>query len=257
MANQHDDDRARGSPKAPRASYRELDDTALIDAMRVGDEHAIDEFLTRFQRVVRDRARASRLHARNLDDIIGDVLKDIAVMIVNGKVRPTRSIAAYLMTALRRRVVLASIADANRTYAEERGAIELPGEGERAVPGVVSESTWRATYGPDWVPLPVPHAVERLASMLDEGLSNEERFILEALSNFVAQRDICQWLGVSYAAGTQRIWRLRERLRQTAMSYADHFDQHERDELQNFFLRFLDPTGSGRARRSTPRGGQS
>jgi DNA-directed RNA polymerase specialized sigma24 family protein len=256
MATEHDDQRARGSPGAARASYRELDDAALVEVMRASDERAIEEYLTRFHRVVRERARASGLFAPNLDDEVSDLLEDVAVLIVNGRVRPTRSIAAYLMTALRRRLTRASIADADRTGAEERAAIGLPGNGERAVPSVVSESTWRATYGPDWVPLPVPRVVERLASMIEEGLSKEERFILQALSNFVAQRDICQWLGVSYAAGTQRIWRLRERLRQTAMAYADHFDKQERTELENFFLRFRDPAASGRTRRGTPRGGQ-
>jgi hypothetical protein len=256
-------DNTRGRPSsrratAPsrRATYRELDDTALIEAMRAGDERAIDEFLTRFHRVVRDRARQSRLDGPNVEDAIDELLEDVAVLIMVGRVRPTRSVAAYLMTVLRRRLALASKADGDRSNAEARASVDLPGEGERAVPSVVSESTWRATHGPDWVPLPVPSSVERLASMIEEGLSKEERLILESLSNFVAQRDICQWLGVSYAAGTQRIWRLRERLRQTAMTYADHFDQHEREELQNFFLRFLDPTATEQRGRETPRGGE-
>ena len=261
MAQHDEDEKARGrsgvrrpSTPLPRSSYRDLDDSGLVDAMRCGDERAIDEFLTRFHRVVRDRARQSRLVGRNVEETIAELIEDVAVLILMGRVRPTRSIAAYLMTVLRRRLAVASKADGDRTNAESRASIDLPGEGERAVPSVVSESTWRAAHGPDWVPLPVPPAVERLASMIEEGLSKEERLILESLSNFVAQRDICQWVGVSYAAGTQRIWRLRERLRHTAMTYADHFDQHEREELQNFLLRFLDPSANELGRR-TPRGG--
>jgi len=264
MAQHDDDDEKRrassgargGSKPLPRSSYRDLDDSALVDAMRSGDERAIDEFLTRFHRVVRDRARQSRLVGHNVEETIAELIEDVAVLISIGRVRPTRSIAAYLMTVLRRRLAVASKADGDRSAVESRAAIELPGHGERAVPSVVSESTWRATQGADWVPLPVPAAVERLASMIEEGLSKEERLILESLSNFVAQREICQWLGVSYAAGTQRIWRLRERLRQTAMTYADHFDQHEREELQTFLRRFLDPSASEQSGRGTPRGGE-
>lgn len=41
----------------PRAEYRHLDDSALIDLMRHADERAIDEFLIRNQRVLYERVR--------------------------------------------------------------------------------------------------------------------------------------------------------------------------------------------------------
>src|SRR5262245_54584822 len=138
---QHDEDeKARGSSgvrrgsKPSRSSYRDLDDAALVEAMRANDDRAIDEFLTRFHPFVRDRAKQSRLMGPNVDEAIEELIEDVAVLILIGRVRPTRSIAAYLMTVLRRRLALASKADGDRSDAESQASLELPGSGERAVP---------------------------------------------------------------------------------------------------------------------------
>ena len=264
MSDERDDKRARGSPRRPaaqgsaasRESYRTFDEAGLVDAMRAADERAIDEFLTRYHRVMSDRARESRILAWHLEDAIVDVLQDVAVLIANGRVRPNRSIAAYLMATLRRRLMDQAEATSHREHAEQDAAADLPGEGERAVPSVVSESSWRSTYGPGFVPQPVPRVIERVVSMMEEGLAQEEQWILDALSSFVPQREICEWFGWSYTAGTQRIWRLRDRLRRTAISYADHFSQQEFAEVDAFFGRFLARSNDKGKRRGAPRGGE-
>jgi hypothetical protein len=76
-----------------------------------------------------------------------------------------------------------------------------------------------------------------LSTLLEEGLTDDERRILVWLGNYVSQRDICAWLGVSYAAGTQRIWRLRARLRLAAHKHLRAFHPREQLELARFFRR--------------------
>jgi hypothetical protein len=205
----------------PRAAYRELDDRSLIDAMRRSDERAIDEFLVRHQRLLYDRVGRWRMRLDDVEDCISDVLEDVAVLIVTGRIRPTRSRAAYVVKVFRVTLARRSAADDSHRRLQYEAADEMGGIGQRAVASTVSESTVRASHGMDWEPLPVPTAITRLATMLDDSLSEEERRVLTWLSNFVAQRDISDWLGVTYEAGTQRIWRLRERLRATARRYAD------------------------------------
>lgn len=80
-------------------------------------------------------------------------------------------------------------------------------------------------------------AIERLVAALEEGITDEEQLILGWLSNHVPQRVIATWLNVSYAAATQRIWRLRERLRETLIRYSLRTTATERRELDRFFRR--------------------
>lgn len=237
----------------PRAAYRDLDDRSLIDAMRRGDEHAIDEFIVRHQRLLYDRVRQWRVALGDVEDCITDVLEDVAVLIVNGRIRPTRSLAAYVVKVFRVKLAQRAKADGRQRQAEYDATEEAGGLGERAIASAVSEATLRASRGIEWEPLPIPGAIARLAAMLDEAVSEEERRILTWLSNFVAQRDICDWMGVTYAAGTQRIWRLRERLRATARQYVDRFDDVEQIELQHFFRRMEQP-GEPHPARGTRRG---
>lgn len=235
--------------RLPRSAYRDLDDAGLIDAMRREDEYAIDEFLIRHQRLLYDRVRRWRVALRDVEDCVSDVIEDVAVQIVNGRIRPTRSLAAYVVKCLRTRLTAQAKLERKRRDAEASAAEEGSAISERPIKAMVSEASLQASYGVDWEPLPVPKAVERIASMLDEGLSDEERRILGWLSNFVAQRDISEWLGMSYTAGTQRIWRLRDRLRRAAREHAEHLNSIEQAELDLFFQRMAEPRSP---RRSSP-----
>ena len=225
-----------GGPMLRRGAYRDLKDEALMDAMRRRDERAIEEFIVRHQRLLGDRARRWRVAHCDVEACLGDVIEDIAVSIVNDRIRPARSLAAYVAKSFRSRLV--QMAKANRRatlgfeYASARDAA-----GERTVPSVVSENTLHASQGADWQPVPTTPAVARLAELLDKGLNDQERRILDWLSHHVPQRDICAWLGVSYAAGTQRIWRLRARLRAAARSHAATFSLAERAQLARLFGR--------------------
>lgn len=221
----------------PREAYRSLDDRLLVTAMQRGDERAIDEFIVRYQRVLSDRIRQWRVALATVEDAMSDVLEDIAVLIVNGRIAPTRSLGAYVIKAFRARLALHSKIDGQRKHLTTQDGAADPLMADSPLAASVSQASMRASRGADWEPESGTLALHRLSTMLDEGLSEEERRILAWLSNYVSQRDICAWLGVSYAAGTQRIWRLRERLRVAARRHASSFGPREQLELARFFRR--------------------
>ena len=213
----------------PRSAYRTLDDHLLVTAMQHGDERAIDEFIIRYQRVLADRVRQWRVTLLTVEDTMSDVLEDIAVLIVNRRIAPTRSLGAYVVKAFRARLALQAKNEKQRAYDAADGGSDFAAS--------ISQATLRASQGADWEPDACSQALRRLSTMLDEGVSEEERRILAWLSNYVSQRDICTWLGVSYAAGTQRIWRLRERLRNAAKRHANALSLRDQLELTRFFQR--------------------
>jgi DNA-binding MarR family transcriptional regulator len=79
--------------------------------------------------------------------------------------------------------------------------------------------------------------LQRLSSMLDEGLTREESDLLGAVSEYASQSDIAEWLGVSHAALRKQLERLRRRLRLIARRYIDALTERERAEIRRFFAR--------------------
>src|SRR5205085_8347790 len=53
----------------------------------------------------------------------------------------------------------------------------------------------------------------------------------------IPQREIAEWLGVSYAVARKRLERLRARLTDVAMHYANSLEPDDARELQRFFHR--------------------
>jgi hypothetical protein len=237
-----------GPVALPRSAYRAFDDAALIAAMQRRDEHAIDEFIVRFQRLLGDRLRQWRVSLAGADDTLSDVVEDIAVLIVNRRIAPTKSLAAYVVKAFRARLALSSKSDAGRVETVNAVAEPAVGATESAVVASVSQESIRASRGADWEPSPPAAALTRLSTRLASEVTAEERQILVWLSNYVPQREICNWLGTSYAAGTQRIWRLRERLRVAARQYAKSLGPQEQAELARLF-RWVNESVPPRGRR--------
>ena len=60
---------------------------------------------------------------------------------------------------------------------------------------------------------------------------------LDWVARWVPQRVIAEWVGMTHGALRIRVWRLRERLREAAVVYADHLSPAERLELKDFFRR--------------------
>jgi hypothetical protein len=83
----------------------------------------------------------------------------------------------------------------------------------------------------------LPHAIERLSGRLSEALRPDERQLLVAVAENIPQREIAEWLGVSYAVARKRLERLRARLTEVAMRYANSLEPDDARELQRFFRR--------------------
>jgi hypothetical protein len=226
--------------------------------MRAEDPRAIEEFVVRAQRTIHDRARQSGIPYEACDDCTVDVVDDVALLIVTGKVRPSRSIGAYVMKVFRTRLAQRSRDEQKRTERERQAGLS---DSDARQFAAMSEDAWRSSHASaDDGALPVSSALARLAEVIEGGVTAEERRILEWLSNYVSQRDICRWLGVSYAAGTQRLWRLRERLKRAALAHASAFSEADRREV-NRFLRWAidgaeDERPRGQQHRDAQGGGQ-
>jgi hypothetical protein len=224
-------------PRRPKASYSELGDADLIDAMRASDPRAVDEFIVRHQRLLFDRARFAGILRRDCEDHIIEVVEEVAILIVTHRIRPTKALGAYVVKCFFNRLADVVEDAKRRRRIVSENTEDAPAHGERAVLGLVSEDAIRSSQGPEWECVPLSEPLRRLASMIEEGLSAEDEQLLAWHSRYVSLRQIASWLGVSYAAAAQRSWRLRERLRETATQYAFSFSTKERRELADFFDR--------------------
>src|SRR4029078_11852065 len=72
-----------------------------------------------------------------------------------------------------------------------------------------SEELLRASRGPDWESTPLPRALERVSGRLSEAIRPDERQLLVAVAENIPQREIAEWLGVSYVVARKRLERLR------------------------------------------------
>jgi DNA-directed RNA polymerase specialized sigma24 family protein len=147
-----------------------------------------------------------------------------------------RSLAPYLVRALRiHRLALRR--DERRRADGERDSEISDTDPAAPLTSALSEDTLRASAGPDGERTPPSTALERLASMVEEGLSREEELLLSWVSRYVPQSDVAQWLGISHGAARNRVMRLRARLKEVALQHVATFTGRERDELREFFRR--------------------
>jgi RNA polymerase sigma factor (sigma-70 family) len=225
------------APRRLKVNYRELGDSALLDAMRAHDPRAIDEFIIRHQRLLFERARDAGMRRRDCEDHIIEVVEDVAIQIVARRIRPSKALGAYVVACFFNRLAdMVEEAKRRRRVVRENSE-DAPGQGEQAVMSLVSESSIRDSQGPEWECVPLPEPLRRLASTIEEGLSVEDQQILAWHSQYVPLRQVAAWLGVSYAAAAKRSWRLRESLREAATRCAFSLTPKERRQLADFFDR--------------------
>ena len=205
-------------------------DQELIQRMRADDHFAYREYFARFQPLLVDRARLLGVQPALRDEMAMDTLGD-AAMTLTRYTRPVpQSLTGYLVRALHHRAARAARGESMGSDAEED-------DGEVIARASGSRASARASQPLGTEPAPLLPALERLASALDDGLSEEERMILSWVSHWVPQREIAEWLGVSHGAIRIRIFRLRERLRDAALQYNMRASAAEQLALQDFFRR--------------------
>lgn len=183
-----------------------------------------------------------------------EVLHDVARELIEGRTVLPRSMDGYVVRCFRNRV-LNEVRDARR-----RGEVAVTPRAEldeispESDPAGCSEAMVHSAAGPEWEPVPLNPALERLAGLLDGGLSSQERHLLSWVSEYVPQRLIAAWLGISYPAARKQLERLRERLAAAAKAYAAALPGQERIELLRFFRRIdaaLDATKPNTDRRAS------
>jgi DNA-directed RNA polymerase specialized sigma24 family protein len=178
------------------------------------------------------------LNVRDFVSLAGDVLNDVARQLIEGVGPVPTSVENLLITVFKNRFI-----DEERKEGRHAARAEAAGgPDDKEIDGVqraaCSEASLRAAGGPLWETVPLAAGVERLASMLEEGLTEEERMLLAWVSAHRPQTQIAQWLGVSYPAAKKRLERLRARLSDLAKQYQHSLSGQDRRDVDRFFARF-------------------
>jgi RNA polymerase sigma factor (sigma-70 family) len=193
-------------PRGVAENAAALADRGLIVAMRCQDRGALAEFYRRFRPVLVVAARRLTADAVDGEAIVEDVLTDAAVRFVSTTTPIPGSVAGYLVRMLRNRV-LNAVRSRDRLAQRVTDAACTSEHAERTSAGAEHEIERHTTPAP---------AVARLAAALDAAMTEDERMLATWLANGVAQQQIADWVGVSYAALCKRVSRLRARLRVVA-----------------------------------------
>lgn len=231
--------RKRGEDTRHSVRYRRLDIAEVVDLLRAGDYLALLEFVSRHRGLLVSHAERFGFAVDDARAVATEVLHDVAIELIECRDALPRSMDGYVVRCFRNRV-LNAVRDARRHGGSEAHAVETHADGapdEGDVTGC-SQAMLRSSAGPEWEPMAWSPALERLAVLLDGGLSERERHLLAWVSEYVPQYEIAAWLGVTYAAARKQLERLRARLATVAKAHADSLTGQERIELLRFFRRF-------------------
>ncbi len=189
---------------------------------------------------------------------MGVVLHDLAVAFRERTPVLRRTLLAYVLGAFRNELLKQMEHAAAERLGYDMGQAQLQTSEQWTVGALCSEASLRAAAGPLWEPWPLSPGVERLATMLEEGLSDHELLLLGMLANRARLSDIAKHLGGKRETVTVRAWRLRHRLKEAARSHLASFSADERADLRRFFRQtgFLvadEPRSTAQSPRTTER----
>ena len=231
-------------------NFTEAPDRDLVEAVRRKSEAALIEYYRRFRPLLLREAKGLGVQPALRAELVDDCLTDVALRLLRHTLATPRMIAPYLVRALRLQRLEYHRAQARRRELEASGTvgsaapahpgspIGVPGgPNETRAEAMLSEATRRAGLGPDGMLASLSPTLQRLAQMLDEGLTDDERLLLVWVGNWVPQSEIAAWLGITHGAVRNRVMRLRERLKRTAIRSALKFSESEQVELRSFFRR--------------------
>ena len=217
-----------------------MKDYDIVVAMRRGDSASFEQFVERFHHILLDYARRAGVSTAERDELVSELLDDVAMQLMTRSAAPPQNPRMYLLTALRHRLLNRKRGRERRQRVVSEAARaaygDAPADARESAAGC-SEDLLRASRGPEWEGTRMPRAIERLSARLSEALRPDERLLLVAVAENIPQRDIAEWLGVSYAVARKRLERLRARLTDVAMHYANTLEPDDARELQRFFHR--------------------
>lgn len=213
-----------------------LRDDEIVAGMRRGEPAAFTCFVERHHRLLLDYARrAGVADAGERDELVTELLDDVAMQLLTRSGALPRNVRHYLLAAFRHKLLNRKRARERRRRAVAEATATYAAEDQRAAG--CSEASRRASRGEAFEHAPLPRAIARLAERLSESLRPDERQLLVAVAENIPQREIAEWLGVSYAVARKRLERLRARLTDVAMHYAGTLEPDDARELQRFFHR--------------------
>jgi RNA polymerase sigma factor (sigma-70 family) len=223
---------------AERARWRSASEAELVSAVRQGDFEALREFYARFEPLLARYAARAGLAIEYWEDEAHDVLCDVVLALITGGTRTAvRSVHGYIIRAFRNRMLDARRASRRRDEREIGMSASTSDAGERLVLESCSEHAIRESAGAGAEVAQLSPALSRLARVLDDALSADERRMLEWVSHAVPMREIAGWLDIGYSAAKVRLSRLRSRLRERALRHVNQCAGAERAELVEFFRR--------------------
>lgn len=225
-------------------TLRQLDDGALIEAMRGGSTEAWQEFLARFRPLLIQYGVRTKMGPSEASAAAELVLEEAAMRwAVENAAAPT-NILAYLLRALsfHRRTL---DRDAKRRAQRYERAID-PGQHEGAILSLCSEATVRESNGPaEESNTATQAALERLCCLVRQSLGDDDAKIFIQLSDGLPHREIAAELGLSYDAGRKRIQRLCARLRDLMPDVAKRLSSTDRAHVERLFRRMQRLTARG------------
>ena len=235
-----------GSPEGSRGDARAVPDgigpdRELVAAMQRGDVGSFARFIERYHRLLLDYARRAGVPITDRDELVGELLDDVALQLMTRGATLPENPRRYLLSALRHRLLNSKRARGRRDRVVREAVRDAYGDfdplRDAHVAAGCSEASVTASRGPAWERTPLPPVLEQLAAKLDESLRPDERQLLVAVAENIPQREIAEWLGVSYVVARKRLERLRARLTEVAMRYTNSLEPDDARELQRFFRR--------------------
>ena len=225
--------------------YRTWTDADIVRGVAENNGAAGREFFRRFVPGLEELARRMGLCVADAEEIADDVAADCLLSLcrLDGRNRSLpRSLHAYMDTALRNRIRDRHRSQTRRLRYETPE--DFPTDAGDDAPLLCSEGSRRDSAGPGDEPVPMAFGLMKLATALDEGLSDEERLIAVWVSNDIPQELISSWLRQTYDATSRRIRRLAERLLDAAERYAERLSEEDWREIEPFFRRASREQGS-------------
>lgn len=245
---------ARAPNERDRNAARALSDAVLVDAMRAGIPEAWTEFDARFRPLLERYAVRIGIPRWEWSCCITEVLDDEALRLIERSREMPQHLAAYLVRAVRNRHLALKRA-AMRRDNRYAGAAAVEDSSEGSVAPLISEHTRRASEPPrvsEERHTP-PTGVKRLAELLSERLSDEERQMLAWVAEGVPHRVIADWLGINREAAKKRIARLCRRLRGTATALSADLPPATRREIDRLLHRAREERGDSHSGESHDR----
>lgn len=231
---------------------RALTDGALVQALRAGEMIAVAEFVSRFTPLLESYALRTGIPRSDWDVCVQEVLEDEAMRLMSPTGTVPRSLAAYLVGAVRHRWLKVRRGELRRARRDGDllGSEGAPGGLQASVlRALCSAHSLRVSEGPELAEASRATAVELLATRVASELSEQDLLLLTWVAEGVSRRQIAEWLGVGYEAARKRVLRLAHRVRDLAATRVATLDAAERVEVVRRLQRPAEPRARARAER--------